>query len=240
MTQSYVLNILFHFNNKTNVIVTDSTCLNAEFFFKCVVELYGVPETSVSLRLNNKKIICRDLTLNGFTGNKTDSLDTVLNNVLNSNIKVQKSFINIEVLGRLAGGKGGFGSLLRGQRGARRKTRSFDACRSLGGHRIRHLKAVDRLTEWLQKQQRNQALVKALGGSESALPFIKSRKTKKFSSGSVGLIGDNSIQEKYFGELESTVKSTQVAVAKALALQNISIGMSSSSSGYHSEENPPR
>ena len=45
---------------------------------------------------------------------------------------------------RLAGGKGGFGALLRsGARGSR--TENFDACRDLSGRRLRHVNADKQL-----------------------------------------------------------------------------------------------
>jgi len=51
---------------------------------------------------------------------------------------------------RLDGGKGGFGSLLRGgnTRVGQKKTTNFDACRDLNGRRIRHASNEQRLAEW--------------------------------------------------------------------------------------------
>ncbi|GAB4816006.1 hypothetical protein N2152v2_003052 [Parachlorella kessleri] len=48
---------------------------------------------------------------------------------------------------RLRGGKGGFGSLLRGA-GKQKLTDNFDACRDLQGRRIRHKTAEQKLAEW--------------------------------------------------------------------------------------------
>eukprot|EP00916_Digyalum_oweni_P023275 GHVL01038658.1.p1 GENE.GHVL01038658.1~~GHVL01038658.1.p1 ORF type:complete len:266 (+),score=66.41 GHVL01038658.1:49-846(+) len=70
------------------------------------------------------------------------------------------------LVGRLLGGKGGFGSLLRGQKGTSKKTVNLDACRDLQGRRLRHAKAVDRLKEWLDNKKKDDAIVDALGGDD--------------------------------------------------------------------------
>lgn len=51
---------------------------------------------------------------------------------------------------RLLGGKGGFGSLLRGAatKAGQKKTRNFDACRDMSGRRLRHVNAEKKLMEW--------------------------------------------------------------------------------------------
>lgn len=50
----------------------------------------------------------------------------------------------------LLGGKGGFGSLLRGAatKAGQKKTNNFDACRDMSGRRLRHVNAEKRLEEW--------------------------------------------------------------------------------------------
>ncbi|KAI4355230.1 hypothetical protein L6164_004023 [Bauhinia variegata] len=56
----------------------------------------------------------------------------------------------VHLLSRLAGGKGGFGSLLRGAatKAGQKKTNNFDACRDMSGRRLRHVNAEKRLEEW--------------------------------------------------------------------------------------------
>ena len=51
---------------------------------------------------------------------------------------------------RLSGGKGGFGSLLRGAatRAGQKKTSNYDDCRDLNGRRIKDLRNEKRLAEW--------------------------------------------------------------------------------------------
>lgn len=51
---------------------------------------------------------------------------------------------------RLCGGKGGFGSLLRGQK-ATKKTTDFSSSRDLNGRRLRHVQQDKMLEEWYAK-----------------------------------------------------------------------------------------
>lgn len=55
---------------------------------------------------------------------------------------------SVTLLLRLAGGKGGFGALLRGQGRDGKITDNFDACRDLSGRRIRHVEAEKKLKQW--------------------------------------------------------------------------------------------
>ncbi|PIA49019.1 hypothetical protein AQUCO_01300104v1 [Aquilegia coerulea] len=59
-------------------------------------------------------------------------------------------FFTINLLLRLLGGKGGFGSLLRGAatKAGQKKTNNFDACRDMSGRRLRHVNAEKKLQEW--------------------------------------------------------------------------------------------
>ncbi|CAI0442134.1 unnamed protein product [Linum tenue] len=57
---------------------------------------------------------------------------------------------SVQLLLGLRGGKGGFGSLLRGAatKAGQKKTNNFDACRDMSGRRLRHVNAEKRLEEW--------------------------------------------------------------------------------------------
>ncbi|XAR53963.1 hypothetical protein NMG60_11028918 [Bertholletia excelsa] len=61
-----------------------------------------------------------------------------------------REFPTIHLLLRLRGGKGGFGSLLRGAatKAGQKKTNNFDACRDMSGRRLRHVNAEKKLEEW--------------------------------------------------------------------------------------------
>lgn len=76
----------------------------------------------------------------------------------------------VRVLFRLLGGKGGFGSLLRGQKGRGKKTTNMDAMRDLSGRRLRHSKAVERIKKWMEDQRREDDLVAALTAEGPELP----------------------------------------------------------------------
>lgn len=56
---------------------------------------------------------------------------------------------------RVRGGKGGFGSLLRGagSKAWQKKTSNFDACRDMSGRRLRHVNAERRLEEWRETEE---------------------------------------------------------------------------------------
>mmetsp|Transcript_84463 Transcript_84463/g.149460 ORF Transcript_84463/g.149460 Transcript_84463/m.149460 type:complete len:425 (+) Transcript_84463:1-1275(+) len=75
----------------------------------------------------------------------------------------------VRVLFRLLGGKGGFGSLLKNQKGGK-KTTNFDAMRDLNGRRVRHVKAVERIKQWLEHKKTEDELVQALTGEGPELP----------------------------------------------------------------------
>ncbi|XWS76879.1 hypothetical protein CRYUN_Cryun01aG0216100 [Craigia yunnanensis] len=87
---------------------------------------------------------------------------------------------------RLLGGKGGFGSLLRGAatKAGQKKTSNFEACRDMSGRRLRHVNAEKRLEEW-KAEEEERKLVKI------AEDFIK----KKAKTGKKG-VGDG-VAEKY-------------------------------------------
>ena len=58
-----------------------------------------------------------------------------------------KKDATLHMVGQLLGGKGGFGSLLRGA-GRAILTDNVDACRDLSGRRLRQANAEKRLAEW--------------------------------------------------------------------------------------------
>ncbi|KAJ8649511.1 hypothetical protein MRB53_002534 [Persea americana] len=79
------------------------------------------------------------------SGNRDISDDTLI-----SAPGDDRLFPSCTVLLRLRGGKGGFGSLLRGAatKAGQKKTNNFDACRDMSGRRLRHVNAERKLEEW--------------------------------------------------------------------------------------------
>lgn len=65
-------------------------------------------------------------------------------------LAINDQFPSIHLLLRLRGGKGGFGSLLRGAatKAGQKKTNNFDACRDMSGRRLRHVNAEKKMEEW--------------------------------------------------------------------------------------------
>lgn len=67
-------------------------------------------------------------------------------------------FCTVRIISSIRGGKGGFGTLLKGQSkqaGAKRTT-DFGACRDLQGRRLRHVNDEIKLRKWREMQQRKQ------------------------------------------------------------------------------------
>lgn len=62
---------------------------------------------------------------------------------------------DVNVVPRLVGGKGGFGSMLRAIGAQIEKTTNREACRDLSGRRLRDINAEKRLKEWLENNKDN-------------------------------------------------------------------------------------
>lgn len=95
----------------------------------------------------------------------------------------------VHLLLRLRGGKGGFGSLLRGAatKAGQKKTNNFDACRDMSGRRLRHVNAEKKLEEWRAEAEERKL-------EKMAEEFIK-KKTKEVQKSGKGKGGDSA--EKY-------------------------------------------
>ena len=106
---------------------------------------------------------------------------------------------------RLLGGKGGFGSLLRGAatKAGQKKTSNFEACRDMSGRRLRHVNAEKRLEEWKAKEEERKL-------EKIAEDFIK----KKAKTGKKG-VGD--------GEAEKYVKKYREESARCVAVVEESV-----------------
>lgn len=59
----------------------------------------------------------------------------------------------------LNGGKGGFGSLLKGQPAVKKQTKNFDACRDISGRRLRHVNQEKQMLEWQQKKEEEEKII---------------------------------------------------------------------------------
>lgn len=62
----------------------------------------------------------------------------------------------VQIVGRVRGGKGGFGSMLRAIGAQIEKTTNREACRDLSGRRLRDINDEKRLKAWIDKQAERQ------------------------------------------------------------------------------------
>lgn len=108
---------------------------------------------------------------------------------------------------RLPGGKGGFGSLLRGAatKAGQKKTSNFDACRDMSGRRLRHVNAEKKLKEW-KADAEERALEK------TAEDFLK--KATKAKEEDDGVFEE---LQKFRAETSQAMEQVELAVASGLA-----------------------
>ncbi|OIV95049.1 hypothetical protein TanjilG_10869 [Lupinus angustifolius] len=124
-----------HLNGKTLTLKFKSPILSFDSIKSHLFHLTGIPP-------HHQRLI---------TGNR------LLSDEANSTISCSHStntFPTVHLLLRLNGGKGGFGSLLRGAatKAGQKKTNNFDACRDMSGRRLRHVNAEKRLQEWKESE----------------------------------------------------------------------------------------
>lgn len=122
----------------------------------------------------------------------------------------------------LRGGKGGFGSLLRGagSKAWQKKTSNFDACRDMSGRRLRHVNAEKKLEEWKAAEGERRL-------EKKAEEFLK-KMAKKGKKG----VGDGEAEKyvaKYREQSERCVSEVLDSVKEAVAGKRKS-GPSSSAS----------
>ncbi|KAJ1688147.1 hypothetical protein LUZ63_019537 [Rhynchospora breviuscula] len=116
-------------------------------------------------------------------------------------------FPSLSLLPSLRGGKGGFGSLLRGaaSKAGQKKTSNFDACRDMSGRRLRHVNAEKRLEEWKAEAEERKL-------EKLADDFLK--KKAKEGKKSSDLEVDKYLEkyrkdaERCIGEVEESVKES--------------------------------
>lgn len=121
-------------------------------------------------------------------------------------------FPSLNLLPRLRGGKGGFGSLLRGAatKAGQKKTNNFDACRDMSGRRLRHVNAEKKLEEW-KAEAEDRRLEKL------AEEFLK-KKAKEVKKGK-GKDGEvEKYLEKYRQDSEKCMEAVDESVRESFAL----------------------
>ncbi|KAL4562623.1 hypothetical protein LXL04_026651 [Taraxacum kok-saghyz] len=116
----------------------------------------------------------------------------------------------VHLLLRLRGGKGGFGSLLRGAatKAGQKKTNNFDACRDMSGRRLRHVNAEKKMEEWLAEEKERKL-------EKVAEDFIKKKvKTVKKAGGGDGT---EKYVEKYRKDSAKCMEEVDKSVRESLA-----------------------
>lgn len=103
------------------------------------------------------------------------------------------------------GGKGGFGSLLKGQPPTKKRTNNFDSCRDLSGRRIRHVNQEKMLRDWQQKKQEEEKFIQSFNNpdeEENVKNYIDSENRKDV----------HKLNKKYLIESTETVNSVSESV----------------------------
>ncbi|KAM7261151.1 hypothetical protein ACFE04_026626 [Oxalis oulophora] len=133
---------------------------------------HEIKQSPVLLQLFIRNLTGKTLTLK-FTTAKTNgfSIKSQINKITTIPISLQRLIYSGRLLNDddvlstrdasislflpLRGGKGGFGSLLRGAatKAGQKKTNNFDACRDMSGRRLRHVNAEKKLEEWRMEEE---------------------------------------------------------------------------------------
>eukprot|EP00826_Nyctotherus_ovalis_P019075 TRINITY_DN15821_c0_g3_i4.p1 TRINITY_DN15821_c0_g3~~TRINITY_DN15821_c0_g3_i4.p1 ORF type:complete len:238 (-),score=99.47 TRINITY_DN15821_c0_g3_i4:130-843(-) len=108
---------------------------------------------------------------------------------------------------RVAGGKGGFGSLLRGQAPKKKYTNNFSACRDLSGRRLRQVDNERRYAEWKQRKEEETKFVER---------EKKEYEAKKKELEDAIYANKYKIDDEYKRQLQKASKGIAAAVAKAV------------------------
>ncbi|CAA7040623.1 unnamed protein product [Microthlaspi erraticum] len=108
----------------------------------------------------------------------------------------------------LRGGKGGFGSLLRGAatKAGQKKTNNFDACRDMSGRRLRHVNAEKRLEEWKEGEEERKL-------EKVAQEFLK-KQANKVKQG-VGNGATQKYVKKYQEESDKCIEAVDLALKES-------------------------
>lgn len=130
-------------------------------------------------------------------------------------------FPTVHLLLRLVGGKGGFGSLLRGAatKAGQKKTSNFDACRDMSGRRLRHVNAENKLQEWRageeqrKMEKKGEEFLKNLAkkGKKGTGDAATEKYVKKYREESARCVSEvlDSVKESLSGKRKGLVKKAE-------------------------------
>ncbi|EAN30483.1 Telomere stability and silencing family protein [Theileria parva strain Muguga] len=111
-------------------------CFKSDIFNHVVSKLYNVNLEKFYLLINGK-----------LTDKKEHNKNLNLNHR-----STPKDLINVTVLYKLLGGKGGFGKILKTQSNKKRQSNNLDSCRNLQGQRIRTVRLSDQMNKWKESE----------------------------------------------------------------------------------------
>ncbi|KAL1536001.1 replication stress response regulator SDE2 [Salvia divinorum] len=181
--------------------------------------LTSVP-SGLQLLLNNSRILDDHQTLIlGQSGQNLQHSETLLPDS-SSELDQDRGFtrsrsdgfakfpVVVNLLLRLRGGKGGFGSLLRGAatKAGQKKTNNFDACRDMSGRRLRHVNAEKKLEEWRAGAEERKL-------EKMADEFLK-KKAKEIKKSGKGNGGDGA--EKYVAKYREDSEKCREEVERSV------------------------
>ncbi|PSS03943.1 hypothetical protein CEY00_Acc19777 [Actinidia chinensis var. chinensis] len=127
------------------------------------------------------------------------------------------SYPAVHLLLLLRGGKGGFGSLLRGAgtKAGQKKTNNFDACRDMSGRRLRHVNVEKKLEEWKAEAEERRL-------EKIAEDFIK-KKVKAVKKG--GGSGDaEKYVQKYREDSAKCMEEVEKSVRESIGKRKVAAG----------------
>ena len=135
-------------NCKSYVLNFDPTCFTKQNVRSKLSHVTGIPFHILKLQSNNNG--------NDFT------------NQTSSDNSVQQRFFSASTFLPIRGGKGGFGTLLKGQskQAGAKRTLDFGACRDLNGRRLRHVNDEIKLRKWRESMRKK--MEKAQRGNTNA------------------------------------------------------------------------
>ncbi|KAL3615709.1 hypothetical protein CASFOL_041370 [Castilleja foliolosa] len=134
----------------------------------------------------------------------------------------------VHLLLRLRGGKGGFGSLLRGAatKAGQKKTNNFDACRDMSGRRLRHVNAEKKLEEWRAGAEERKL-------EKMAEEYIKKKTKDAVKSGKING-GDGT--EKYVAKYREDSARCMEEIERSVRESVMGLGNSKRKSGVQGNE----
>ncbi|XP_073040913.1 uncharacterized protein [Primulina eburnea] len=194
-------------DGKHKILNFDTPSISVSILKSRIEALTSVPSHLQLLRFSNSRILPDSQTLKFAESRETTEIPETLElntdgsprNQLfcsgsagfqsSSDREVRKFPVVVHLSLRLRGGKGGFGSLLRGAatKAGQKKTNNFDACRDMSGRRLRHVNAEKKLEEWRAAADERKL-------ERMAEEYIK-KKTKEVSKSAKTKAGDSA--EKY-------------------------------------------